>query len=528
MSRSITQACLLPAAVLAVLAVAPPARAQTTIEGYSSFVAETRTSSIDDPTWELSNPQLYAELSLRSTPLMDLEAFLKLWSESNRWVRLADTDVKETLLFLREGHMRYRWSNLEGHLFFGQNRFWLNEPLLDIVNPDVVKHDNFGPRAQGIRLDFWDVYTLSGAAFISERSDYFTRAYDEIPESEQSYYPGMAPGDTITGRTDDYRAFRVTGAFPKRRGFYGVTYGRKDYIRYSDGLYHGRSIDYDETIAADLELALGELWSPLARFGRVTWLSEYGRNISGWLSALEDPQPNGFKTEIRDFGIGNAWRFIGSYEKYGAEFYTDGLASGNRRDLNDYSRLYLEARYRVPVEAINVTGWVTHAEPEHPGLTSYSQTVGTIDEWGVWTYIEFLHGFTGTAEYKVYQDKNGTWPALFFEVTGENRLVRLRSQFAIKDIDSPYEILAFAFEANVNLTDRWKFYSRVMNVDEKTESRQTAFMQLRYLGWQGAEFFIEFGNEGHSNDLTRDGDFVNRDSSSTTELVFKTFLRIYY
>ena len=119
MRRPSTTSLLLLAAALTVAVCALPARAQTTLEGYSSFVAETRNSGGGDPTWELSNPQLYAELSLRSTPLTDLDAFLKMWSESNRWVGLADTDVKETLLFLREGSVGYRWSNLEGLLFFG-------------------------------------------------------------------------------------------------------------------------------------------------------------------------------------------------------------------------------------------------------------------------------------------------------------------------------------------------------------------------------------------------------------------------
>ncbi len=113
-------------------------------------------------------------------------------------------------------------------------------------------------------------------------------------------------------------------------------------------------------------------------------------------------------------------------------------------------------------------------------------------------------------------------------MTGENKLVKLRTQFRIKDIDSDYELTAYGFEANVNLSDSWKFYARVMNVDEQTESRQTAFAQIRYLGWQGAEFFVEFGNPDQSNDIVNDGDFVSHDSGATTDKVFKAFVRIYY
>ncbi len=101
-------------------------------------------------------------------------------------------------------------------------------------------------------------------------------------------------------------------------------------------------------------------------------------------------------------------------------------------------------------------------------------------------------------------------------------------QYRIKDIDSDYELTAYGFGVNVNLSDNWKFYARVMNVDELTESRQTAFAQIRYLAWSGAEFFVEYGNSDHSNDFTNDGDFVDHGSSTTTEQVFKAFVRIYY
>ena len=265
----------------------------------------------------------------------------------------------------------------------------------------------------------------------------------------------------------------------------------------------------------------------LTRFGRVTWVTEYGRNTAGHLRDDEDPGKHGFKTEVRDLGVG-PFRFLASYEDYGSDFYNEGLAHDDEIKLNDYSGYHLEGHYRLPTKAINIKGWLRHFEPEHPGLTSQSRSVGTTDEWGSEAYVEFVNGFTGKAEYKVYEDNNGTWPNLFFEVTGENRLVKLRTQFRIKDIDTNFELTAYGFEANVNLSELWKFYARVMNVDEESESRQTAFAQLRYLGWSGAEFFIEFGNGDQSNDLVNDGDFVEHGSSAVTDQVFKAFVRLYY
>jgi hypothetical protein len=159
-------------------------------------------------------------------------------------------------------------------------------------------------------------------------------------------------------------------------------------------------------------------------------------------------------------------------------------------DLNGHGKYYVEAQYRVPTKAINLKGWTWRMDPDLGRGTDKRRQA----EWGTEAYVEFVLGFTGKVEYKVYRNKDGTWPNLFCEVTGENKLVKLRTQFRIRDIDSDYELKAYGFEANVNLSDSWKFYTRVMNVDEQTESRQTAFAQLRYLGWQGAEFFVEFGN----------------------------------
>ncbi len=51
-----------------------------------------------------------------------------------------------------------------------------------------------------------------------------------------------------------------------------------------------------------------------------------------------------------------------------------------------------------------------------------------------------------------------------------------------------------------------------------------------YLGWSGAEFFVEYGNPDHSNDFVNDGDFVtNGDwAPRSPQEVFKAFVRIYY
>jgi hypothetical protein len=511
-----------------VAALALSSGAVTTLEGYSDLMTELRSSGGGDPSWELSNPRLYAELRLKTSPWRNIDSFLKVSAESNRWIGFQqgdiDTEVKDTKFYFREAHMRFHADRFETYLFSGQDRFWLNEPLLQIVDSGQVKQDDYGPRAQGIRLDFWDLNGFQGAAFISDKSDYVSSGWDGLSSVDQSYYPGSTVGDTILSSTDDYRGYRATKKLFGDRVLVGTTYARKDY---GETAYVGKRSDFDESYAFDSEFAMGDLVPALSRLGRVTWVSEFGYTTSGHLWGDKDPKVTGFKSEMRDIRLGPL-QFLGSFGTYGKNFYNQGLASGDKQDLNDYTEYYAEGHYRLPRKAVNLKYWIRHAEPDDPTSTSYAQSYGTIDEWGSQAYIEFLNGFTGTTEYRVYQNNDGIWPNLFFELTGENRLVKLRTQFRIRDIDSNYELRAYAFEANVNLSDVWKFYARVMNVDEKTESRQTAFAQLRYLGWNSAEFFVEFGNGDQSNDLVNDDDFVNHDSNATTEQVFKAFVRIYY
>ena len=460
------------------MALAPPAPAITTLEGYSDLMTELRSGTGGDPSWQLEDPRLYAELRLKTSPWNDIDTFIKLAAESDRWVE----DEKATEMLLKEGHIRFRGSNVEAYLFTRQDRFWLNEPLLSILDQGRVKDDSYGPRAQGVRVDFWDTYGFQGAAFYSDTS------YDY-----------------------DYRGARVSRFLARDRIVLGGTYARCDYD------------DFDEVVAVDAELALGELIPSFRQFGRVTWATEFGRNTSQDGRHPSDDGRIGIKTEVRDLRVG-PMRVLISYANIGEQFYTEELPGDDQKNLNGYTRYYTEMHYRVPTKAVNLKTWAYREEPK----AGPDAEEGTREEWGTEAYIEFVNGFAGKAEYKVHENRDGTWPNALFEVTGENRLVKLRTQFRMKDIGSDYELSAYGFEANVNLSEDWKFYARVMNVDELTESRQTVFAQIRYLGWSGAEFFVEYGNPDHSNDLVNDGDFVNHDSGTTTDKVFKAFVRIYY
>lgn len=458
------------------------------LEGYTEFFTQLDGNS---RVWRLENPQLLGELRLLSSPWGNTEAFIKLQALSNRW----DREKWENFLFLKEAHIKFRGNNIEAYAFTGQDRFWLNEPLLNMLSNDIIKDDDYGPKAQGLRLDFWGIKGFGGTCFYSDKSTQYPVTY--------------RAGDSVS--TDDFVAARLRKAFLKDRLTIGSTYGRKDY---STG-----ERNYDQVAGLDINIALGEVMGPLSRFGSFTFVGEVGGNFSGWLS---DKTPIGWKAEVRDIGIGPLTLIANTYD-YDDNFYTLGLARGDVWDDNDYHGHYLQADYRIPRKAINLKGWRYRNKPHR-----FTTEKKPFEETGGEVYVEFVHGFKARVEYKRHVNKDGIWPNAIFEVSGENNVVKIRTQFRIKDIDTNYEVRVFGFEANANLTEKWKFYTRLLLVDEKTEARETVFAQLQYTGWRNAEFFIEFGEWGQSNDLVNTEWFISHENSSTTSRVFKSFLRLYY
>jgi hypothetical protein len=364
------------------------------------------------------------------------------------------------------------------------------------VNNDIIKDDDNGPKAQGVRLDFWDVWGLTGTAFYSDKATGY-------PAYEGPHFPWgntAAKADTVS--TDDYRGARLKRSLLAEQVILGTTYGRKDY---SSG-----ARDYDEVATADFEVALGNLAGSLSKLGRITVVGEGGKNFSGWLG---DKDPYGWKLEVRDVGYGPLTMIASLYD-FDPDFYTIGLAEDNVW-RNDFHGHYLQLDYRVPKKAINLKGWRYRDKPHIFTIENRPR-----EETGGEVYVEFIHGFIGKVEYKRYMDKNGTYPNVLFEVAGENKLV--------KDIGTDYQVRVFGFEANANLTEQWKFYSRLLTVDERTESRESVFAQLQYTGWNSAEFFLEFGDWGQSNDLANTEWFIDHANGDNTRRQFKAFLKLYY
>jgi len=484
--------------ILAVLIFQGVCLGATSLEGYSEFFGQLDGES---RRWRFSNPQFLTELRLVSSPWSNTEVYLKTQAFSNRW----DNYNWENFLMVREAHLRFRSTRVEGYLFFGQDRFWLGEPLLNIVSNDIIKDDDYGPKAQGIRVDFWDLWGISGSGFFSDKSTAYPATYWPLFPTG----PDFARGDIVS--SDDFRGIRVKRSFLGTRYLLGGTYARKEYGSGRD--------DFDESFALDFEANFGDIIPALKPFGTMTLVGEAGKNISVYAG---DEDPLGWKLELRGVGY-RGLSFIGSLYDFDNGFYTLGLARGDIWENNGHGGHYLQLDYRIPLKEINLKAWRFRDKPHDDTIDPRPR-----EENGIQAWIRFVRNFTGLVEYKKHINKDGSWPNLSFMIQGENRLVRIRAQYRIKDMNTRYEISAYGFEANANLTERWKLYARILTVDEKTEARETVFASIQYTGWSSADFFVEFGDGGASWDLANSDGFVNNDSNQVTTRVFKTFMRLYY
>lgn len=465
--------------------LADDAAAINQIHGFYEAFAQ---GSRADETWQLQMPNHYFELRALATPWSNVEAFVEVSARSNRYrtvdpgvdpargIDLDDATVHKPELLFNEGHVQFRRENAEIVIFSSQNRFWFSQPLLQVVDGNTLQDDNEGPRAQAVRVDFWELGGFGGLV----------------------YY-----GDQATNG-NDFLAGRVHRGFRQNRIRLGATGGRKD--------FGGSTSEYDLTGALDFEVALGELVGPLKDLGRFTLVGEAGRNFSGWLFE-EDDRRFGSMLELRDVRY-NALTFKGQAWYREPDFYT-GLSS--REGDDDRRGYWLETWYRLPKKQINLrwSHWRTRAleqvgndgerfDQRQHELEAYAELKGGFSSWVKW------RRFTGN------EDPIGgsTYQNLILEVQGQNKLLSVRPQVRFRDFGTRFATEGYGMDINLNITSRWKFFGRFLNANENTESRRTYFVQARYNAWNDSEFFIEYGDGGRSDRLTENDGFVGEGPSA--------------
>ena len=446
--------------------------------------------------WNMEEPHHYFELRFMGNPMNNVEGYLKIYAESDKFMGNNRAN-RYNLYDMTEAHCKFRWEKgFEIVLFTRENRFWFSQGMMELVSQWTVNNDN---NAQGIRIDFWNLWKIYGVIIHSD-------------------YSGSSG--------EDANILRWNLPIMSDRIRISSTIARKD--------WNGASENHNDVYSGDLYLALGRTVPFLNRFGDIGCAFEVANsNIPDESDSSEDMA---YRFEIRDLrfkGLDLKFSYRNT-EKDFRSYLSSDFDQGQKYNEEGYN---ININYLFPTKAINVmTSYDEYKAPVNRNFNiTENNPLRKYREWYNELYIEFIHDIRYKFYYKYYNgwDLNynsyKTYPSLFNEISFENYFAKVRLQFRWKDINTPYEIQAFGMELNANLSEKWKFYARAMNVNEISESRQTVFVQLQYTGWSNTDVFIEFGNPDDSNDdLTNDDDFVNVDSEKEIDTIFKTYLRIYF
>jgi len=478
------------AILIAVIAI--PAFAAINIEGYyenyNLFDGNLR--------WFMEEPNNNFELRLWGSPCSNIEAYLKFHAETKKFLNNSPAE-RYTLYDMLEAHGKYHWDKgIELMLFTRENRFWFPQGLMELVSQWTVNDDG---NAQGVRVDFWNLWKLYGLAIYSDYSQ---------------------------SGGEDAAIFRLNLPLFSDRFRISSTVARKDW----DGSFES----FNNVLSADAFLSLGRTAPFLEKFGDMGCAAEIA--VSRTPNDPDAPENIALKAELRNL------RFVSletklSYRNIGQDFRSYLSSDYDQGQKYNEEGFNIQASYFFPTKAINLTS--SYDEYRAPLTRSFAVSETNprhvYREWYNELYVEFVHDIRYKVYYKYYRgwdtnyDDYRAYPTLFNEISFEDFFAKVRLQYRIKDLGTAYRVHAYGIELNANITDKWKFYARAMNVDEIAESRQTLFLQLQYHGWSNTDFFIEFGNGDDSNDdLTNDDDFVSYSAGQEINKQIKTFFRVYF
>ena len=112
-------------------------------------------------------------------------------------------------------------------------------------------------------------------------------------------------------------------------------------------------------------------------------------------------------------------------------------------------------------------------------------------------YLEFINGFKGKV---LINKRDEEWQGqlykhydFFSELSVENSLAKLLGQFKIKDLGETWEKHITGIELSVNLTEKWRFFTRGIIADDRVGSRFSIFTELQYRMSGNTELYLQYG-----------------------------------
>ena len=406
--------------------------------------------------WDMWNPKNYLELKFSVKPFPSTEGYVSINMLSN---------ANNAQVYFNQAHITLKGLNKEITFFAREDRFYLDSPLLFLVNTDRARDESWGPKAEGLRFDFWNTLGFYGTAILYQFRTFHGEGYM-------------------------YRLRRQLG----NRGYIGGLYLKKDWHR-------GSEPPFNEVSALQGEFRL---------FGATYLRFESAKSIHPVVRDKSRKGNTATEVELRAIHLKNL-QIAGSYFNYGINFTDEFSNKFNPGFDHEFDRkgYYLEFVYLVPGRAINLIYKTRRFKTryQHPVLLSEPYQVA----WNyAEIYTEFIGGVNAKLAFDSWKDYLNTWNHILFEVIGENKLMRVKLQYKIKDIgvnrhgqDMIYSIgerHLIGLELRVNITDHLQFYGRGALGMGVFRNWDSIFLQLAYRRFQNTEIYLEYGEPSHTDD----------------------------
>ena len=425
-----------------------------------------KTYESDSFEWNMWDPNFYFETRLHVSPVQNSNFYIKFYPDKDY------EQSNRSLAVLSEAHIGFRQDN-DGHGFSTKlfsresNHYWMDGSILGIVNTGSVNNDGNG---QGVRFDAWHSFNGSMTYVFSDFSQ---------------------------GGGDDIHLFRYRQSLFKNKINTGLFFQRKHYPT-------GEKNDYNQVVAYNLNIQT-------SRYYLTTEFATSSVPSDSTISSLNDSYDidNFFKsniaikTELRGFRLGNG--------KLGHWFFTPGIFSygntyRNYMGDNEYNRYgyWMNSYYLIPERAI--TFKLNYSESQKIVADSvvvfsdslYSKEIfDPVTSLYAEVYVEFVNGFKGKV---AFTKKDEEWQGNAYkhydflsEVSVENSLAKLLAQFKIKDLGETWEKHIAGVELSINLSDKWRFFTRGMIANDRVGSRHSLFTEIQYRTDGNTEFYLQYG-----------------------------------
>jgi len=449
------------------------------IEGY--FESEHWVFKEFDPVqWNMDTPNNKFELKHLSWPAPGLDTFLSV---------TLDSKFGNSFMRFNRVHIKYKASKTEAIIFAREEHHWMDSPLLFLVNQDRVKDDNFGVKARGVRFNFWDAGGFYGELLFSKY--------------------GTWDGEAYMGRVG-----RKLNRFLETTLLYLKRDWRGDVTNSFNDVFSGvLKINLPGGIDTMIEGAYSRDYVNVPR---------------------ENKENYAYEIDFRNIRFSRFWMRI-SYFDYGKDF-RDQL--GNKFNMDhdkEFDRRggYLELNYQVPQISITVTSknrlWRSSFKDGRflPKDLFFS--------WNFMeAYVEFINDMTAKTFIERYYDGKYDWINYFVEVSAENKDMKVKFQYKIKDIgvnrgaltreNSIGQRSIYGIEARLNVVRDLTFYTRFAIGSGINRQWESLFAQFIFRGIKNSELIFEYGHPDHTDgDLVNDGDVADNDSRTIDHRILFKF-----